>query len=54
MFTPIPVPARGFVSEMLGDDEDAIYSMSTSASTLEEALEKVKASVLRDRERYGD
>jgi len=53
MLTPIPIPVHG-ISEELGFNEDAIYSLSTPAKTVDEAIEAVRVSVMRDRERYGD
>lgn len=48
---PIPKPGKGENSWDCG--EDGTYSMTCPASTVEEALAALKASVMRDRERYG-
>jgi hypothetical protein len=47
----IPKPGKGENSYDCG--EDATYGLTCPAVTIEEALEKLKASVMRDRERYG-
>jgi hypothetical protein len=47
----IPKPGKGENSWDCG--EDAAYGLTCPASTVEEALGKMKASVMRDRERYG-
>lgn len=48
---PIPKPGKG---ENAWDCcEDATFSLTCPASTVEEALEKLKASIMRDRERHG-
>lgn len=46
-----PVPGKGDNSWDMEDD--AIYGMTTQAGTVAEAKEKFRASVMRDRERYG-
>jgi hypothetical protein len=48
---PIPVPGKGENGWDCGDD--ALYSLTTTAATVDEALVKLHASVMRDRERYG-
>ena len=47
----IPFPGKGESWYDLGDD--ALFEMTCPAVTVEEAIEKLRASVLRDRERYG-
>lgn len=47
----IPKPGKGENSYDCG--EDGTYGLTCPASTVEEALEHLKASVMRDRERYG-
>jgi hypothetical protein len=49
--TPIPIPGKGENSWDCGDD--AIYSWSTGAETAEEAGNRMVASILERRERYG-
>jgi hypothetical protein len=49
--TGVPVPGKGENSWDCG--EDALYSLSTTAATIDEAIEKFKASVMKTRERYG-
>jgi hypothetical protein len=48
---PIPFPGKGENSWDCG--EDATHSMICSADTVEEAIGKMVASVMRDRMRYG-
>ena len=51
LIRPVPIPGKG---ENAWDiDEDGIYSMTCQASTVEEALATLRASVERDRMRYG-
>jgi hypothetical protein len=47
----IPIPGKG--ENGWDMDEDALYSLTTTAATVDEALVKLHASVMRDRERYG-
>jgi hypothetical protein len=51
MKKPIPVPGKGENSWDL--DDDAIFSMTCPANTVEEAISHVVESALRDRRRYG-
>lgn len=51
MFTPIPFPGKGENSWDCG--EDATHSMTGPYSTVEDAIEAMRKSVMRDRERYG-
>lgn len=48
---PIPVPGKGENSYDI--DDDALYSLTTPAATVDEALTALHRSVMRDRERYG-
>lgn len=50
MYTPIPIPASEFMQDM-GLDQDHLHSITTTASTLDEAIEAAKASALRHRTR---
>lgn len=47
----IPIPGKG--ENDYDQEEDALYSLTTPAETLEQAMERLIASVARDRERYG-
>lgn len=47
----IPIPGKG--ENDYDQDEDAIYSLSTPAATVETALAALYASVERDRRKYG-
>ncbi len=47
----VPIPGKGENDYDL--EEDAIYSVSTPASTIEQAITALEASVRRDRARYG-
>lgn len=47
----IPIPGKG--ENDYDVDEDAIYSLSTPATTVDEALDALQKSVARDRERHG-
>lgn len=47
----IPIPGKG--ENDYDQNEDAIYSLSTHAATVETALAALYASVERDRQRYG-
>lgn len=49
MGTPIPVPASEGMYDLTGDPDDAIYSMSCPASTVEEALARLRETLERDR-----
>jgi hypothetical protein len=51
MGTPIPIPGKGENSWDM--DEDAIWSITCPAATVEEALASLRESVERDRRRYG-
>lgn len=48
---PIPLPGKGENPWDCGDD--ATFSMSTAATTVDEAIAKLVASVERDRKRHG-
>lgn len=48
---PIPVPGKGENSWDL--DDNAIYSLTCKAETIEEAISQTIQSALRDRKRYG-
>lgn len=51
MHKPVPIPGKG---ENAWDiEDDAIYSMTCPAATVEEAIGHLRASVERDRKRYG-
>jgi hypothetical protein len=47
----VPTPGKGENSWDCG--QDATYGLTCPASTVEEALASLRASVMRDRERYG-
>ena len=47
----IPFPGKGESEYDLGDD--AAFEMTAPASTVDEAVERLRASVMRDREKYG-
>jgi len=51
MFTPIPFPGKG--ENSWDCDDDAIFSSTGPWTTIEAAVDAVKASVMRNRERYG-
>lgn len=48
---PIPKPGKG--ENSWDCDDTATYSMTCPASTVEEAVQSLRESVLRDRERHG-
>lgn len=47
----IPFPGKGESEYDIGDD--AAFEMTCPAATVEEAVERLRASVMRDREKYG-
>lgn len=51
LYKPIPVPAKEGIVELVGDYDDAIYSMSCPAETVEDAVRALQSSVDRDRRR---
>jgi hypothetical protein len=51
MLKPVPIPGKGENSWDM--DEDAIYSLTTPAASVDEAMANLHASVMRDRERDG-
>lgn len=48
---PIPVPGKGENSWDCG--EDAVFSSGCIAATYDEAIQEIKESVMRDRNKYG-
>jgi hypothetical protein len=48
MSKPIPVPASEGIYELTGDPDDAIYSLSTNARTVDEAIAALRVSLERD------
>lgn len=49
MSKPIPVPASEGIYELTGDPDDAIYSLSTNARTVDDALAALRVSLERNR-----
>lgn len=45
----IPVPPRGYFAELNGMSEDAVYSLTLTASTLDEAIQHTISHILEDR-----
>lgn len=49
MSKPIPVPASEGIYELTGEPDDAIYSLSTSARTVDDALAALRESLEKNR-----
>lgn len=49
MSKPIPVPASEGIYELTGEPDDAIYSLSTPARTVEEAIAALRVSLEKNR-----
>lgn len=51
LVTPIPIPGKG--ENSYDQDEDAVHSLNCDASTIEQAIDILRESVLRSRVKYG-
>lgn len=50
---PKGIPHPGHGENSWDQDDDATYAITTNANTIEEAIENLKASVMRERLKYG-